>query len=112
MNSMISRAGKVALVLSGGILLSGWFLFVPLPGGSTLDERLAKFAEGVAAKPQNNAVAVAKDPRKWAWGGAEAQASPEAARSAALDNCRAAAARDQVEAPCQTYAVNGAVVSE
>lgn len=112
MEGMIRRSCRVLAVVAGGILLSGWFALLPIPGtGATLEEKLADFVAEVGTKPQNNAVAVARDPKRWGWGWAAGRESPEEAGRAALESCRVAAERDKVAAPCQIHAVNGVVVA-
>lgn len=111
MKRMIHRVCSVVTVLAGALLLSGWFALLPIPGtGATLEEKLADFVAEVGAKPQNNAVAVARDPKRWGWGWAAGRESAEEAGRAALESCRVAAERDKVAAPCQIHAVNGVVV--
>ena len=87
-----------------------WFFFVSIPPsrtGQNLDLQFGRFVRDVSTRPWHNAVAVAKDSNRWAWGGAWSEPDADAARKAALLNCVAERARHSVDAPCQVYSVNG-----
>ena len=81
-----------------------WFFFFTVPArrtGENLDAQFGRFVRDVAVRPWHNAVAVAKDSQRWAWGGAWSEPDADAARKAALLNCVSQRARQSVEAPCQ-----------
>lgn len=87
-----------------------WFFFVSIPPsrtGQNLDLQFGRFVRDVSTRPWHNAVAVAKDSNRWAWGGAWSEPDAEAARKAALLNCVTERARHGVDAPCQVHSVNG-----
>ncbi len=72
----------------------------------------ARFVQKVTAKPRHNAVAIATDSSKSAWGGHWGAESPKAARAGALEDCQRAAASQGVSAACLVFAVDGKASSE
>jgi hypothetical protein len=82
----------------------------PTPRASVnLDAQFGRFVRDISVRPWHNAVAVAKDATKWAWGGAFSEPDADAARKAALLNCLSDRARQLVDAPCRVYSTDGQV---
>jgi hypothetical protein len=104
--SVIFAAAAICLTTAGC-----WFFFiVPIPRlGESPDVKFGRFVRDVSTRPWHNAVAVAKDAKRWAWGGAWSEPDEEAARKAALLNCVSERARHGVDAPCQVYSINGQI---
>lgn len=108
---MRSAAAILALVAVCLTTAGCWFFFiVPIPPlGEGLDVKFGRYVRDISARPWHNAVAVAKDAKRWAWGGSFSEADEEAARKVALLNCVSERARYGVSATCQIYSVDGRV---
>ena len=63
-------------------------------------------------KPTNNAIAVAVDNRRWAWGASDSAATEDQAATLALQECREQAKVKYIINPCKVYFVNGRKVSD
>lgn len=107
------RRAALASALAACLLTTGcWFFFITVPArrtGESVDGQFGRFVRDISVRPWHNSVAVAKDARRWAWGGAWSEPDADAARKAALLNCVSERARHSVDAPCQIYSVNGQI---
>lgn len=106
------RAALLPALVAVCLMTTGcwFFFFVPARRtGESLDAQFGRFVRDVSVRPWHNAVAVAKDSQRWAWGGAWSEPDADAARKAALHNCVSERARHGVDAPCQIYSVDGQI---
>lgn len=107
------RFGLTSALATMCFLATGcWFFFLTVPNpraGEGLDRQFGRFVRDVSVRSWHNAVAVAKDSKRWAWGGAWSEPDADAARKAALLDCVSERARQGVDAPCQVYSVDGQI---
>ena len=107
---MRGRVAKGVLVTLASLALQGcWFIYIPagLFSGPGIQAKLDAYAADIETKPSITAVAVAKDEKRWVFGGAHSAPTEERASELAITSCNSMRQQEGVVSRCQLYRVNG-----